>query len=396
LPPNRKLLKTICHITFSEYPNDQRIRRYVNALIENGFRVAVICIRDEKNREDEYGEKIIIKRLKVNKKRGTYTSRVIEYAVFFAKSIFFSTKFYFKYKINVFHIHTFPDFAVFVPIIPKIFGAKIILDMHELTPEAMMIRENYSEKKMIIKSLMLVERASVWFADELITIHNIAGDILSRRNKRNFSYIVNGIDEKEFGGLKKEQNQYFDIVYHGTINPNLNLGVIIDALAVLKEKMKPDEFEKVRFLIYGKGPSLDELLDKAKKNGLEEKVIYKGIVSHEKMLQMLCRAAVTVYPPRRNIYTEICYPIKLTEFINLKIPIIATKYKTLNYFYPDDCLFYIDPENLQDIADKIIFVYRNPEAVKVTASNAFKAYRKVSWEKIMKQRYLDLIFKMTG
>ena len=387
-------MKTICQVTFSEYPNDQRIRRYVSALIETGYRVIVLCIRDEHNKESEYGEKLIIKRLGVSKKRGSYSSRTLEYASFFFKSVFYTTLFFFKYRIRVFHVNTFPDFAAFTPAIPKLFGAKILLDLHELTPEAMMMRENYNEDKFIIKFLKFIEKMSILISDELITIHDIAGEILSERNKRKFTYIINGIDENEFTKLKKLPNQYFDIIYIGTINPNLNLGLVIDALELLRKQVSAEEFDKIRFLIYGKGPELDNILEKAKQKGLEKKVIYKGVVSYKKMLEELRYASVTIYPPKRNIYTEICYPIKLTEFINLNIPVIATKYRTLNYFYPDDCIFYINPENLQEVVNKIMLVYRNPGEVKIKTNNALEAYKKVSWKNVMKKRYLDLIEKM--
>ncbi|MCX7877170.1 MAG: glycosyltransferase [Ignavibacteria bacterium] len=387
--------KLICHICFSEYPSDQRVRRYVNELISNGYDVVIICIADEFNKKSEFNDKVRIIRLNVSKKRGSYSSRFSEYLMFFLKSFFMSIYVYFKYRPVIYHMHTFPDFIVFAGIFPKLAGSKLILDMHELTPEAMMMRENLSDKNLLIRFLKFTEKLSVKFADRVITIHEIAEEILRKRNKKEFISIMNGVDRREAGEIQKKSDGYFNLVYNGTINPNLNLGLVVKSMIVLREKLNEAQSEKIRFLLYGKGPDLNNLLKEAESTGLSEQVIYKGNLNYKEMLSELAYASAAVYPPLPNIYTDICYPIKITEMINFRIPVIASRYKTLIHFYPEDCIFYFNPGDANDMAERIIEVMNDPRKVSDKTENAFNKFRNYSWENVMKKKYMKLIDELS-
>ena len=382
-------MKSICHILFSEYPNDPRVRRYVNELLAKGYRVIVICIVDEYNKKSECNGNLKIIRLNVTKKRASYITRVYEYLMFFIKCFYYSTKVYFTDKVRLYQLHTFPDFIVFSSVIPKLLGARIILDMHELTAETMMERESFNYNHIIIKLLLLVERLSVGFAHDVITIHDIAASILSSRNKRKFNVIMNGVDEKELIICKKYSDGYFNIVYNGTININLNLSLVLDALKIIKSK-NADDVNKIRFLLYGKGPDTMRMLAKAESLNLKDNVIYQGVVSYEDMLKELGKASALVFPPLKNVFTDICYSVKITEMINLRIPIIASRLKTLYYYYPEECFFYFDPGNVQMLAEKILEVMNNPQIVKQKTEAALRRYKSYSWD-VMKQRYMKLI-----
>lgn len=382
---------SICHISFSPYPEDPRIRRYVNALLEHGYKVYVIAITDDINPKFERTGNLEIHRINIRKKRTSYARRVFEYIMFFVRALLKASYLYFKHKIKIYHTHNLPDFVVFTALIPKTFGAKLILDMHELTPEAMMMRENISEKSFIVKLSKFIEKISTKLADEHITIHDIAAKILESRNHVKYFSIMNGVDANELLGMQKTSADNFNIIYHGTINPNLNLGLVIDALNILKSEMPADEFRKIKFLLYGKGPSLAGLMEKSKELELQDNVIYKGSLPHTEMLQELTKASVCVYPPLRNIYTEICYPIKLTELANLGIPVISSRYKTILHYYPEDTFFYFDAGDLNGLVEQILLVKNNQELAKQKTENAKKAYDKVSWNKIMKPKYLQII-----
>lgn len=383
--------KSICHVSFSPFPDDPRIRRYVNALLEDGFKVFVIGIADGISPNFESIGNLEIHRMNISKKRTSYFRRVSEYVLFFLYAYIKCTSLFFRHKIRIFHTHNLPDFVVFTAFIPKIFGAKLILDMHELTPEAMMMRENMNERNLIVRLAKFIERRSVKTANGHITIHDIAAKILEGRNRAVFHSIMNGVDSNELLGLHKVHTNDFNIVYHGTINPNLNLSLVIDALNELRDRMPADDFQSVKFLLYGSGPSLPALLKQAEDLGLQDSVIYKGRLKHDEMLKELSKTSVCVYPPLRNIYTEICYPIKITELIGLGIPIISSRYKTICYYYPENCFFYFDAGDLAGLVEQILTVKNDPDLILKKTENAMLAYDKVSWSGVMKQRYLEII-----
>ena len=130
---NRNL--RICTVVYSYYPFDPRVRKEVRALVEKGYSVDIICLRDhdEKRFEEVDGAKVY--RLSMAAVRGGYLRYLYQYLMFFLMSFTLLLKQQIKKRYDVVHVHSLPDFQVFVTIIPKMFGSKIILDLHEGMPE---------------------------------------------------------------------------------------------------------------------------------------------------------------------------------------------------------------------------------------------------------------------
>src|SRR5205085_4770623 len=121
-----------------EFPRDPRIRRYVNALNEQGIYCIIIC---SKKKNDSYIEEWNgnrIYRLPISKKRGSFFITLVEYILFTVLSTYLLICLGIKYRFKIIHVHTLPDFLIFAAIWNKLFGAKIILDLHEIFPELYM------------------------------------------------------------------------------------------------------------------------------------------------------------------------------------------------------------------------------------------------------------------
>ncbi len=62
-----------------------------------------------------------------------------------------------------------PDFLVFLSLIPKLFGSKIILDLHDPTPEMLITKFAENRDSWLTKMLKWQEKASIKFAHKIIT-----------------------------------------------------------------------------------------------------------------------------------------------------------------------------------------------------------------------------------
>lgn len=392
MPPRKK--PSVCHITFSEFPADGRVRRYVNALVENGIFVNVICIQDTFNPPIEEKENLRIHRLGVPKKRGSYLSRTFEYIVFFFRASFAAFRSFRKYKTKIFHTHTLPDFISLAAFFPRLLGAKVILDFHEFTPEILMLRKNLPEKNWLIRFSKIVEKISASSADELITIHEGVALLIGKRVKRTLMIIINGVEENEFRGFTKSPTDDFNIVYNGTINDTINLEDVVYALGLLRNKVSAEEFSKIKFLLYGSGPVLNFILSEADRMGLRDTVIYKGRVSHVQITEELKKMSICILPLHKNLPTDLSYPIKIPELINMGIPIIISRLETMQRYYSEDAFFYFDAGDVNSLSEIILRIKRNPSIVKAKIENALKDYQKISWESVMRPRYLELVNKL--
>ena len=125
----------VCHLLYEEYPRDPRVRRYVNALNEQGKYSVIICSR---KMNDKYFEELngnLIYRIPVSKKRASFFITFFEYIALTFVSCILLVYLGIKFRFKIIHVHTLPDFLVFAAFWNRVFGAKIILDLHEIFPE---------------------------------------------------------------------------------------------------------------------------------------------------------------------------------------------------------------------------------------------------------------------
>ncbi|HWP47307.1 MAG TPA: glycosyltransferase family 4 protein [Candidatus Limnocylindrales bacterium] len=382
--------KKLCHVFFDEFPKDSRIRRYTNTLLAHEFKVFIVCIKGDSKKILEHNGNINIYRVPLRKKRSSFMRRLWEYFLFEVFSFLIVSYLCLRHRIRLFHVHTLPDFLVFTCWIPKILGSKIILDFHELFPEFMCQHKPSTQNSFIMKILYFQEKASFGFADEVIVFHDLARGILENRVKikKNITVVMNGVDPSELPLIQREKTDKFNIVYNGTINFNLNLSLIVKALEIIKRKY-PEIYSKIEFHLYGDGPDLENILNLANKLAIHN-VRYQGRLRFKEMMERLSTASVCILPPKKDIYSDLYYSLKLTEMIYLKIPVIATKLKTYLYYFPEDCVIYFDSDDADQLAEKIVFVYRYPSEVRKFTENAFNRYQAYKWE-IMRARYIKLI-----
>ncbi|HWA06179.1 MAG TPA: glycosyltransferase [Ignavibacteria bacterium] len=387
----------VCHLLYEEYPRDPRVRRYVNALNENDEKCIVVC---SKKKNDSYFENIngnMIYRLPVSKKRGSFFLTLIEYLLFAWISSVLLLYLQLRYRFKVVHVHTLPDFLIFAALWNKIFGAKLILDLHEIFPELYMARTGAAYDSFKVKLLKFAEKYSIKLADKVITIHDNAKDIFIKRNKlseEKISVVMNSVDPREFPHPAAPTENEFVIIYNGTIVKLLNLTMIVEALAKLKNELPENDFSKIVFRLYGDGPALDEIQAAAKARGVTDKVQYMGYLQPADMRREVLKTGVLILPPIKNIYSDLFYTIKLIETIYLKIPVIATRLNTYLRYYSEDSLFYFNSGNTAELAERIKEVFYNKELVKNKTLSARADYDKLSWE-IMRDRYLKIIQKLT-
>lgn len=388
----------VCHLLYEEYPRDPRVRRYVNALNETGIYSIIIC---SKRKRDSYFENIngnLIYRIPVSKKRGSFFITLIEYILFTWLSSFLLIYLGIKHRFKIIHSHTLPDFLIFAAIWNKIFGVKLILDLHEIFPELYMARTGAPENSFKVRLLKLAESLSVKLADVIITIHDNAKEIFVSRNKNisnKINVVMNSVDPNEFNIGEPTPTNKFIIIYNGTIVKLLNLTIIVEAISRLKTQMPVEDFNKVVFKLYGDGPALEDILSLSKKLGVEDKVKYLGYLQPAEMRKEVLKANVLILPPVKNIYSELFYTIKLIETIYLRIPVIATRLKTYKRYYSEESLFYFDSENIAELTERITQVYYNNNLVKLKTENAKNDYDKVGWD-IMKNRYIEIIKSVLG
>ena len=85
---------------------------------------------------ETYGS-INVTRVRLKRQRGGKLGYVGQYAAFVLTSFFYLASRSLTRRYDLVHVHNMPDVLVFGAIVPKLLGAKIILDLHDPMPELM-------------------------------------------------------------------------------------------------------------------------------------------------------------------------------------------------------------------------------------------------------------------
>lgn len=382
----------ICMATFSYYATDSRTSRQSEALIQRGDKVDVVCLKEAEKWMMRNDDGVNFFLISIKKYRGdSHVVYLIKYFSFFIQTFFLLTFLYFKKRYDIVQVHTLPDFLVFAALVPKLFGAKIILDVHELMPELYASKFGLSERHPLIKFITWVERRSIHFADTAIAVHLPHRDILFRHGNplKKFNISLNLPDPQIFTRPAKSPRYNIDgkirLIYHGTIARRHGLEVAFRALRAAR-----DELPAFEFYVMGDGDDLERLMGIVKDLELVDCVKFVGRVPLKEIPSRIMQAHLGIVPILYDAFTRYMLPVKLMEYVRLGIPVIASRTETMQAYFDETMVRYFQPGCEIELANHIIDLCNNSQKREFLALNAEKFNKQFSWDS-QKKEYYDLI-----
>ncbi len=377
-------------IAYSDYISDARIRREAEALAERGDQVECICLPHEE--EGEIGELRGVRLHAVNLRRyrGASTWRyLLSYLVFFVKAFLLVAWWHLRRPFDLIQVHTMPDFMVFAALVPRLLGAGVLLDVHDLMPELYMSKFNMSADRWPIRAVTWMERASIAFAHRAIAVHkpHLKALVAHGSPAGKFEVLLNTPDPAVFAPrAKRQRSGPFRLVYHGTISRRHGLELAIRAAALART-----EIGELKLAIIGDGDDLDRLLRLTGELGLEGLVEFtRKSVPVSELPGVLEGADLGVVPLKKDSFTQYMLPVKLMEYVMLGIPVIATRTSTIEEYFDDSMIEFIRGDCEEELAGCIVRLHRDSGRRTAMASNAAEFTRNFNWDK-QKQVYYRLV-----
>lgn len=179
-------------------------------------------------------------------------------------------------------------------------------------------------------------------------------------------HIINmTVDVERFQKLYKTQNREKYIAYCGTASNNKDgVNQLIKAFALVSK-----QHSDVKLYIIGKTPSHKDSSDNLKliRNlGIEDRVVLTGVVSSEKMPQLLKNAEVLALARPDNLQAKYGFPTKLGEYLLTENPVVITSVGDIPMFLKDGASALIsEPSNIEMFADKLLWALDNPKDASV-------------------------------
>ena len=394
-------MKSVCILLHNHYETDVRVTRKAEALIAAGYEVDLLALRSKYSKSANYDlGGVHVHTIALGKKRGSLVRYFFEYLVFFLWASYKVFALHRKKKYAVIDVNNLPDFLVFAGAYAKWTGAKIVFDMHEITPEFYVSKYGIKPGSLVVRLLEYIERKSFNFADYVININQTIEDVLVNRGlvRSKSTIIMNCVDEDFFLASRSSDSHAgpeipqpaFVMMYHGTVTHIYGLDIALQGFAKVHQDMPGAEF-----WILGTGTEMKALEDLVEKLGLRSKVRFLGLVRPQQIPGWMKRCDVGVLATRQDIFLDLSFSGKLSEYIIMGKAVIASRLKTIRHYFTEEALGYFEPHNPSDLAKQMIGFYRDPVRRRQMADRALQEYAPIRW-KVMKDRYLQLMDQATG
>ena len=372
-------------IAYTTYMHDGRVKRHAEALAERGDHVDVICLATD---EKPISNGVNVIGLPMSRYRGASKSAYLRsYLRFFSMAAQRAARMSLKQRYDVVIVCTMPDAVIVCAILPKFLGSKVVLDVHDTMPELYRDKFGGARGAAGAKLLMLEERASSWWADRVLAVHDLHRDRLREAGvpADKIHVVMNSPDTRIFD-LHKNGDSFaanqFTLICHGTVTQRLGLDLAISAVASLRS-----EIPELRLKVIGEGDRLAESRALVDRLGLGARISFMDLVPVEKLPALLVKADVGLVPYRPSSATHLMLPVKLLDYATLGIPVIAARLRTVEYYFGDGAVELFEPGNVSDLARAIKLLYRNPDLRERLVERARQSLDALNWQNQRNEYY---------
>lgn len=394
----------VASITYDYYPFDVRVRRLAESAAGAGCDMDVICLRDTGESAYEIYNGVNIFRAPFSRGFGeSLASNVIGWLRFALASGALVTRLHARKPYDVIVVHNMPDFLIFAALVPKALGAKVVLDVQDVTPELIAARASGRRRAALKWVAGVQERVSTWFADMVLTVGwPFEAKLLERSvPPRKLWSVLNSADPGIFPASSRfsaedalrpvtaphDDTAPFVVMYWGTVAQRNGLTTALRALALAL----PDAPNlRLDIMGVGRGDEMSRLHQLAEDLGITERVRYFDPVPSERIVDFITHGDAGIVPYREDGFADLVLPTKAYEMAWLRRPIIASNTVAIRSMFRPESIALCQPDDPSSFATALVDLYHHPEKRRAMVESASEDYEPYRWE-MMSQRYTALL-----
>src|SRR4051812_15947047 len=310
---------------------DPRVRREVGAMLDAGHEVDVICIAREGMASYERDGRLTVRRLPVKKRTAGAVAYLWQYLAFMLAAGVLAGYRHIRRPYDLVQVNTLPDTLVFAALIPKLRGAKVLLDLHEVMPEFFATKFGVGLDHRLTRFVVRMEQAAIRFATRAITCTDEMKDAFVERgaDPSKIDVVLNSADETVFDPERypptPDENGDFTLVIHGSIEDRYGVDTTIEAVDLLRE-----ELPEVKLEVYGFGSQLPYLRQMVAERRLEDRVkLPTEFVPMDQLVQALADADAGVVAMKRDAFRDLTHCNKMYELMTMRRPTLMSRTKSV-------------------------------------------------------------------
>jgi glycosyltransferase involved in cell wall biosynthesis len=373
--------RRLCMVVHGPYPlGEPRVVREARVAGELGLEVEVLALRQPGDARSETVDGVTVHRLPIRHRRGCGPLRMFGEYVGFAALVSAWLALHPRRR-RIVQVHNPPDFLAFAGLIPKLLGNRLVLDIHDLSPDLFSMRfDGKRGNRIADRALRLTEKAATRLADQVITVHEpYRRELIARGVKPDkVSVVMNSLDETLLPvPTARTENNSFRVVYHGTITHWYGVETIIEAAAGVLS-----EIPNLQIELYGEGDALPAVRDLVSRHGLNDRFFSSdAYLPHHETLAAVAGASVGVVPNLANRLNRFALSSKLFEYVMLGIPVACSRLPTLEEHFSDEELLFFSPGDADELAAALVSIARNPAGAQVRAERARSRCEEYRWHR---------------
>jgi glycosyltransferase involved in cell wall biosynthesis len=379
--------KAAAVVLYSYYATDPRPRREAEALARAGMEVDVICLRQNSSiRPRETINGINVYHVPLKRRRSGKLVYMAQYLWFLFCSFLFLTTRIFQKRYHLVHVHNMPDFLVFSAVVPRLLGAKVILDLHDPMPELFRSIYGLPEEHFIVHWLKRMERRSIAFAHQVVTPNLAFKNLFAARScsSGKIVTVMNSPETTIFDPAKhpvknhtSETPRPFILMYHGLLVERHGLDLAVRAVAQLRAKIPG-----IQLHLYGEPTEyLDKIQALVSELKVEDLVKFHGFKSLAEIAECISRIDVGLIPNRSSSFTQINFPTRIFEYLAMNKPVIVPNTRGIQDYFGEDEIIFFQAGEVADLANKIAWAYEHPAELNGLMERGRTIYERHIWNR---------------
>ena len=388
--------RRVAMVVHAIFPGDPRVRRQSDALIEAGYEVDIICLRQPgEEAEERHGARRTV-RLPVNRTFIGFAGHLAEYLAFTAMAGWALAREHRRRQYDLVQVATVPDFLAFAALPEKLTGVPLLLDLHEDMPEFFRDRFATPLLRPLLPIVAASTRASSAIADHLITVHEPLRQLSIDRGvaPEKIDVVMNSADGRLFDPARHERRAFMAdgvlrLIHHSNFQRIYGLDVAIEGLARMGSDLD------WRLDVYGDGPWRPRIEAAVTRTGTAGRVTLHGRVAMDDLPAILAGADVGLVPSIDEPYLAYSLSTKLLEYAAMGVPIVATELATFRHHFTDAAIRFVPGGDPLALAAAVEGLAADPPAAMAMGEQARREAAAYDWDR-QKATYRSIVDRLAG
>jgi glycosyltransferase involved in cell wall biosynthesis len=374
-------------------PFDRRVWLECQALISDGYQVAVVCPKGNGDPAYQVVNNVELYKYRPYAPGGSKPSFVLEYVYSFLATAWLTLKARRSGRFGVIQACNPPD--IFWPIalaLRGLDGTRFVFDHHDLCPE--LYESRFPDgPRLPYKLLRALERRTHRTADRVISTNESYRDVAVTRNGKpagEVTVVRSGPDpERLWRGEahpRLRRGRRFLAAYIGVMGPQDGVDIVVRAADIVVHEFGRDD---IAFTLIGSGDCFDDLVTMRDELGLAGHVEFTGRAPDELVGQIMSTADVGLSPDPKNPLNDVSTMNKTMEYMAFELPVVAFDLRETRVS-ADDAAVYVTPNDVREYAAAIVaLIDDEPTRSRMAKFGRTRVEQDLAWSR-QRQAYLGV------